>query len=358
MPDEAPRLDALDGWPPPEAQTAWLGDASAEAALREAYASGRIHHAWLIGGPKGIGKATLAFRFARFVLDNPHPEALGEGRGLAVPADHPAFRRVAAQAHPDLLVLERPWDDKNKRFRTELAVDEIRRTIPFFGATAGEGGWRVAIVDCADDMNASAANALLKILEEPPARSLFLIVAHAPGKLLPTIRSRCRRLILAPLPDTAIETALAGSATAADADEADIKLAVQLSGGSLRRAIQLLAGEGLDLQRTLAALLADLPDLDSGALHGFADRVSRRGADDEYDAFLEFLRDWLDRRVRRLPEANGAEPAARLAAPSLARWAEVWEKINESATNAQMLNLDRKQVVLSAFFALARVARM
>lgn len=349
-----PRLDALEGWPPPEAQTAWLGEPSAERALRDAYASGRIHHAWLFGGPKGIGKATLAFRFARFVLAHPDPTSLPPGEGLAVAAEEPAFRRVAALAHPDLLLLERPWDEKNKRFRTELAVDEIRRTIPFFGATAGEGGWRIAIVDCADDMNPSAANALLKVLEEPPARSLFLIVAHAPGRLLPTIRSRCRRLVLAPLGEAAIAAALASSGAADD----DRALAGRLAGGSLRRAILLLEGEGLELYRTFAGLFAGLPDLDVGGLHAFADRVSRRGADDEYEAFLEFLRDWLDRRVRRLPEVAGAALPPHLAAVSLAGWAEVWEKVNDSANNAEMLNLDRKQVVLSAFFTLARVARM
>ena len=185
------------------------GHVEAENAFLDAYRGSRMPHAWLIGGPRGIGKATLAYRMARFVFAHPTPPATQNtaqnapgvaqnAAGLALSPDHPVVRRVAAQGHPDLLALERVEDEKGK-VPMFIPVDMVRRTIGFFGSTAGEGGWRVCIVDSADELNAAGANALLKILEEPPARSLLLVVSHAPGRLLPTIRSRCRRLMLRPL---------------------------------------------------------------------------------------------------------------------------------------------------------------
>ncbi|HET7714254.1 MAG TPA: DNA polymerase III subunit delta' [Bauldia sp.] len=360
MADEVPRLDALEGWPPPEAQSRWWGSTSAETALLDAYRGGRMHHAWLLGGPKGIGKATLAYRFARFAFCNPDPSstAVAIASDLTVPDDSPAFRRVAGRAHPNLLAMERPWDEKNKRYKTELAVDEIRRSVGFFGSTSGEGGWRIAIVDPADEMNPSAANALLKILEEPPARSLFFIISHAPGRLLPTIRSRCRRLDLPSLPSDAIVGAIRSNG-GIDADDDDIRLAAVLSEGSLRRAILLLEEGGIATYRAFARFAANVGDPDVTAMHALADSVSGRTADDTYYGFLDTVRAWLGRRVRGEPEpAPEATPEEAVRAVPLARWAEVWEKIAQSSTEADDLNLDRKQVVLSILMSLARAARM
>ena len=359
MADEVPRLDALDGWPAPEEQSRWYGAAAAETALLDAYRSRRMHHAWLLGGRKGIGKATLAYRFARFAFAHPDPgsSAVAAATDLSVPVDSPSFRRVAGRAHPNLLAMQRPWDERNKRYKTELAVDEIRRTVGFFGSTVGEGGWRIGIVDPADDMNPSAANALLKVLEEPPARSLFFIVSHAPGRLLPTIRSRCRRLDLAPLAPEAIATAIRDNGL--DADD-DIALAAKLAEGSLRRAVLLLGEDGIETYRAFARLAAGGNGaFDVGAMHALADRVSGRGANDAYDGFLETVRAWLARRVRGEPEPiHEAAPGDALRAVPLARWAEVWEKVTQSSTEAEDLNLDRKQVVLSILMSLARAARM
>lgn len=352
--DEVARLDSIDGWPAPEEQTEWLGDPAAEDVLRQAYRSGRMHHAWLIGGLKGIGKATLAYRFARFASAHPDPATIGEGRGLDVAPDNPAFRRVANRSHPNLLILERPYREDRKRFLSELSVDEIRRTVGFFGSTSSDGGWRIAIVDCADDMNPNAANALLKVLEEPPRRSLFLIVAHAPGRLLPTIRSRCRRLDLSPLPAEAIVKALQNRS--GGSDPADIALAAELAEGSLRRAILLIAEGGIDVYRDFVRLTAGFPAVDVPAMHAFADAVSGRGDDDAYYGFVELLRGWLDRRVRGVPEPGQTGPV--LAAVPLARWAEVWEKLGQSTLEADDLNLDRKQVILSILMTLARTVRM
>ncbi len=355
---EVMRFDRLEGWPAPEEQAQWFGDVAAEQALLEAYRGGRMHHAWMLGGPKGIGKATLAFRLARFVLAHPDPGTaeVAAAHDLAVPIGHPAFRKVAVRSHPNLLVMERPYDEQNKRFRSELTVPEIRRTVLFFGSTAGEAGWRIAIVDPADDMNASAANALLKVLEEPPARALFLIVSHAPGRALATIRSRCRRLDLAPLPPAAIARALrAGRA----GDDADIELAAALAEGSLRRAVVLLHGGGIDLYRRLTGLLTRLPDIDIDATHAFADSVSRRGDEDAWAGFNDLVAGWLNRRVRGDPEPDSAATLAPVvAATPLERWAEVWENLRRSSALADALNLDRKRTVLSILMSLARATRM
>jgi DNA polymerase III subunit delta' len=351
------RFDRVEGWPAPEEQPAWFGSAGAEAALLDAYRSGRMHHAWLLGGPKGIGKATLAFRFARFVLAHPDPMSadLAAATDLSVPQNHPAFRKVANRAHPNLLVLERPYDEQGKRFRTELTVPEIRKTVSFFGSTSGEAGWRIAIVDPADDMNPSSANALLKVLEEPPSRSLFLIVSHAPGRALPTIRSRCRRLDVAPLPPEAIIEALRAHG---DVDE-DLDLAAALAEGSLRRAIRLMDGGGIATYRSLTKLLARLPDLDIEAAHAFADSVSGRGHDDAWVGFSDMLAAWLDRRVRGENEPeSGSAPGPSIAAVPLERWAEVWETLRRSTEDTDEYNLDRKRSVLSILMALARATRM
>src|SRR5262249_40532591 len=197
-----PAEEAAGAKPPfPRETTVLYGHADAERALLAAYRGARFPHAWLIGGRSGIGKATLAYRMARFVLAHPDPAAAAvqEAQTLEIPADHRVARQVGAQGHSDLLVLERTVNEKTGKLFTVIRVEDVRRTVPFFGSTAGEGGWRVCIVDCADELQyPQAANALLKILEEPPANALLLLVSHAPARLLPTIRSRCRRLMLRP----------------------------------------------------------------------------------------------------------------------------------------------------------------
>lgn len=346
--DTHPEFDAIAGLPLPREQTRLIGHAEAERELLDAYRSERLHHAWILGGPKGVGKATLAFRMARFVLANPDRTApqLTLAADLSVPADDPAARRVAAGSHGDLLHLRRPWDEKGKRFKSFLTVDEVRRTISFFGSTSSYGGWRVCIVDAADDMNASAANALLKVLEEPPPRCLFFVLAHAPGRLLPTIKSRCRRLDLTPLTPDEIAAGLA----VLGRDGEGAGRAAALADGSLRRAIQLLDAGGIDIADGLDRLLGQLPDADMRQVHRFADLLSDRKAEESYRIFLDLLRDWLDARVHA--EASAGTPPARLV-----RWAEVWEKTTRAATLADALNLDRKQVILGAFQALGEATR-
>ncbi len=347
--DAAPEIDALDGLVLPRQRGDLIGQAAAERDLLDAYRSGRIHHAWILGGPKGVGKATLAFRFARFVLAHPDPKApeVQTARDLAVAADHPVARRVAGGSHMDLLHLRRPWDEKNKRFKTDLPVDEIRRTVGFFGSTAGEGGWRIAVVDSADDLNANAANALLKILEEPPPRSLYLVIAHSPGRLLPTIRSRCRRLDLEPLAPHRIAEALGDFGVAGD--PATHAAAADLSDGSLRRAILLVQNDGVKLWRSLETIVARLPDLDVRAAHGFADLVAARGADDAFAIAVDFLGEITVGRARQALADRGNAAAA--------RFAEAHDEIARIVARTEALNLDRKAAILSAIRTLAEAAR-
>jgi len=347
--EAAPEIDEIDGVELPRRRAELFGQAEAERTLLEAYRSGRIHHAWILGGPKGIGKATLAFRFARFVLAHPDPTAAEVVRAtsLAVDMDHPVARRIAAGAHGDLLHLRRPWDEKAKRFKTELPVDEIRRTVGFFGSTAGEGGWRIAIVDSADEMNTNAANALLKILEEPPPRSLFLVISHAPGRLMATIRSRCRRLDLAPLSPHAIAAGL--GAIGISGDPRAFAAAAELADGSLRRAATLISADGVGLKTALDVMMARAPDLDLRAAHAFADRVSMRGADEAFDIAVDLLGEAAVAAAERALATRGVAAAA--------AFAEAHDEIGRIVARTDALNLDRKAAILAALRALAEAAR-
>ena len=321
------------------------GHVEAEHAFLDAYRGGRMPHAWLIGGARGIGKATLAYRMARFVFAHPDPAmpAVQNAESLALPADDPAVRRVAAQGHSDLLALERVEDDKGK-MSTVIPVDMVRKTIGFFGSTAGEGGWRVCIVDSADELNAAGANALLKILEEPPAKCLLLVVSHAPGRLLPTIRSRCRRLALRPLSPEDVARSLA-DALRRDAGESDIKAAATASDGSVARALDLLGGTALKVREQVNTLLGALPAVNPRDLHALGDALGRD--ESAFAAFVDAVRDWLSARVT----AARAEPSR------LARFAEVWDRLNKAARDVEIFHLERKPMVFNVFGWLAEASR-
>jgi DNA polymerase-3 subunit delta' len=329
--------------PHPRETTSLHGHAAAEQAFLDAY-RGRMPHAWLIGGPRGIGKATLAYRMARFVFAHPDPTDAGKAGSLALPAGHPAVRRVAAQGHPDLLVLERTVGDTGK-LRTQIAVDDVRRTIGFFGSTAGEGGWRVCIVDSADELNAAGANALLKILEEPPAKALLIVVSHAPGRLLPTIRSRCRRLALRALDADDVARALAG-VLQREIDEPEIKAAAAASDGSVARALDLIGGAALAVRERVNAMLDALPVVDPMALHALGDALGRSD-ETAFAAFVDAVRDWLSARVT----AARAEPSR------LVRFADAWEKLNVAARDVEIFHLERKPFAFNVFGWLAAATR-
>jgi DNA polymerase-3 subunit delta' len=336
--------------PHPRETSRLFGHREAEMALLSAYRSGRIPHAWLISGPQGIGKATLAYRMARFVLSHGQPlaPAVQRAESLALDPNDAVARQIAAGSHGGLLVLERTANDRGV-MRTVITVDETRETISFFGSTAAAEGWRVCIVDTVDELNPNAANALLKILEEPPQRSLFLLVSHAPARVLPTIQSRCRKLRLRPL---AIDEVIAASAAAAglDASEPALREAADAAEGSVARALTLLGGDALKLQQRTAALLASLPRVDPRELHALGDSL---GTSDRVAlaAFVDGIDRWIAERMHA-DEANANQNL-----PRLARLAEVWEKIVRAARDTETYNLERKPLVFSVFGWLADATR-
>jgi len=351
--------------PAPRAAVDLVGHGAAERMFLDAAAAGRIAGAWLLTGPEGIGKATLAFRLARYLLaGKAGGDMFGAPDDLAVDPDDPVFHRVAASAHADLLTIERSVNPKTGKMRSEIVIEDVRRMLPFFHQSAGEGGWRIAIVDGAELMNRSAANAALKLIEEPPRRSLVLLVSHAPSRLLPTIRSRCRTVALQALGLEQVDVLVARYRP--DLDEADRHPLALLSDGSPGRALRLAELGGLDLYRDLIGLLSRLPKLPPGDVHGLADKLARPTNDMAFRTTLDLLRWWLARLVRQGAGGMAPEPvieeegrlvAQLLALPGLERWLDVWEKVGRLQERAIRVNLDRKQVVLSSFGAMENAAR-
>lgn len=342
--EAAPEVDALEDLPLPRERRRLIGHHGAEKTLLDAYRSVRMHHGWILSGPKGIGKATLAMRFARFVLAHGDPRlpAVERATTLDLPIDNPAFTRVAAGSHGGLLHLRRPWDEKTKRFRQDLPVDEMRRLTRFFGSTAAEGGWRIAIIDAADDLNASSANAILKMLEEPPARALFLVLAHRPGALLPTIRSRCRMLALRPMPVDDIVEGLIDLGLDRGTNRQVLTEAAELADGSLRRAILLIRSGGIAHARQVAAMVEALPRLDPGAIQSLADKIAARNADDLWDIGLDALRDSVAHRLKATATLAGA-----------AALAEAMAAVERDIAQSDALNLERKAAFVAAMRILA-----
>ena len=343
--------DGDDTVPHPLHVPALVGLELAERSLLDAHRSGRLHHAWLIGGLRGIGKATLAWHFARFLLANPDPvaTAVQQASTLAVPPHHPVTKLLLAGGHADLFSLKRQWNDKTKKLFSEIRVDDVRAALGVFRRASSAGGYRICVVDSAEDLNRSSANALLKVLEEPPPRSLFLIVAHNPGQVLPTIVSRCRRLILPALSNDAVTRAVRGLGGNWATTEAErLAGAVARARGSVGEAIRLLGGEHLDVDEQAQALLSRLPDLDLRHVHRLADAVGM--SDDRLDVVLRAIFDWLERRTH--------ERAGHAEARVLMALADNWELIRRTAREAIVLNLDKRPLLLTIFNDLARSARM
>ncbi len=334
--DHSTEADWIEGLPLPREQSVLVGHEGPARVLHEAYRSGRMHHAWMLTGPKGVGKATLAFRFARFALGHPDPLAAPEaGAEPLLPVDPRVAGQVATGAHPNILHLRRPWDEGSKKIKTLLTVDEVRRSVSFFGTSAGGLGYRIAIVDAADDMNQNAANALLKLLEEPPARAMFFVLTHAPGGLLPTIRSRCRRLPLSPLGPDDLDKAM--TALGLSVDEGEKPALAALADGSVRRAIECIESEGLHLHEAFKALADGAAGMDRPALHRFAEAATGRKGGDNFGLVVDLARSWLSERMRMDAHAPGAR---------LTRYADAWEAVNSIAAETEGLNLDRKQGVI------------
>lgn len=337
--------DRVLGAPHPRERTLLIGQEPAEAAFLEGFRAGRLHHAWLLGGPRGIGKATLAYRIARFLL-SPEEE---RREGLGVDSGGRTARQVEALSHPNLAVLRRVQPPDKKAATTTIPVDAVRRAVSLFESTAANGGYRVAIVDSAEDLIPASANALLKLIEEPPPRAVFLIVSHAPKRVLPTIRSRCRALALKPLSDLDVAAAVRSLGPPfSDASEDAVRRALALADGSVARAVELLDENALATVDEVNALLDGLERLDQGKVIALAERVARREAEPVLDLVLDTVLRWASTQVRRRAAA-GAERLAPLA--------EVCDNVAHAARETDLYNLDRRPLVLAMFGDLATALR-
>ena len=349
--EDLPESDALAGAPHPRHAPALIGHRAAEAEMLAAYRSGRLAHAWLIGGPRGAGKATLAWRFARFVLANPDPNAAAaqQANDLGVDPKSQTARLLAALSHPDFALIRRAWLQDKKRFSTDIQVEHAREALQVFQMSAAFGGWRVCIVDCAEDLNRSSANALLKMIEEPPQRSLILIVSHRPGRVLPTIRSRCRRIKLDPLSEDEIVAAISALGPPwSDIDPAAIASAAGRANGSVREALARLSPNSEGLDELIDSTIARLPRPDPRAVLKLADALAdRAGAAEAYDAFHRELYDWL--AVHAARTASSVERAEELG--------DLWDSIRTAARDTEEMNLDRRLHILATFARIAATDR-
>jgi len=354
--DLQPESDRFEDTAHPRETFALVGHVEAERDLLAAYRANRLPQAIIIAGPHGIGKATLAWRLARFLLAHPDPAAAAvqTAADLAVDPADPAARKLAALSHGDFCLLRREWNEKSKRFFTEIRAEEVRNAVHLFHHAAGAGGYRICIVDCADDLNRHSANALLKLIEEPPPRSLFLIVANKPGLVLPTLRSRSQMLLLKPLSSediVAVIDTLGGSNLGGSWNEAGpnaCRAAAERAKGSVPAALRLLAGRGLEQEQQLLALLQALPAIDWRGVHMLADRLTARESEADFQLMMTSVIDWIDETLR----AEAGRGAARLAP-----LAHVWEKVGEAARETEALNLDKRALILSLFAELAAAAR-
>jgi len=345
------------------------GHKESEQLFLDAFNAEKIHHAWMLTGPKGIGKATLAYKMARFLLNNPPDADQGPGlfgdvlekvavTNINTDMDSTANHLIDAGSNPDLMVTEKTEDPKTGKMRTNILVDDVRKINNFFHKTSSDGGWRVAIVDTADEMNRNAANAILKILEEPPKNSILIILAHAPGKLLPTIKSRCRMLPLNPLKSVTVAEIL--MAKHPDVEENTISGYVSLSNGSPGYAISLIEHKGLNLYSEMLGLLSTMPDINVPLMHDFAGAITTKKSGDMFFLFSEMLSQFITRMIRHVSYMNTEHTHNIKEALDnefqlmeelgtnipLDQWAELWEKISKKITKADLLNMDRKQTVL------------
>mgnify|MGYP001793176787 FL=1 len=369
MVDEPQDPTRVPGAPHPRDTARLIGQDAAQAAFLDAFTTGRLHHAWLLTGPRGVGKATLAWRIARFLLATPDPDP-DDMFGAPVPSsldtsdDHPIARRIAAGAEPGLKSVHRSENEKTKRLRDQIVVDDIRALGSFFQLSATDGGRRVVIIDAADEMNVNAANALLKMLEEPPARTTLLLVCHPPSRLLPTLRSRCRTLRLHALGPEDMAAAMAQGGVDASAQSAALS---ELSGGSVGAAMRLALQDGLALYAEIITLLGSMPRLDRPRALALAEAAAARGSADKLDLFYSLLDIALARLARTgatgTPPATEAAPneaavLMRLAphAPQARARAESAHTALDRSRHSLAGNLDPAALVLDTLFKLSATA--
>lgn len=361
----SPEADRLEGWPHPRETPVLFGHAPAETRIADAIASGRMHHAWLLTGEEGIGKASFAYRLARFLLAQPE-QLPANVTDLALPPDHQTYRQVSHLSHPGLLVVRRAWDRQNKRHKQNITVDDIRALRHFLQRTAVTP-WRIVIVDSADDLNLNSANALLKSLEEPPKRTVFLLISASPGRLLPTIRSRCRTVRFEALGEADLRSAVAAACAASEHEAlapGQAAMLVTLAKGSVRRALQMLEGGGIALFESILTLLEGLPRLDRQALHKLLSQTSARDGL-AHDMALDLTEEAIADTLRCIAAGEAASPAfpqlkrfrTVVSPDSLAEWSELWETMREARGETERLNLDRAALTLTVFEKVERLSR-
>lgn len=335
----------------PKTSTKLYAHEAAEAMLLREYGGGKLAHGWLITGPRGIGKATLAYRFARTLLSGEPPEEVGE--------EHPVYRRMLAGSHSDLLVVEQAWDDKKDEKVREISVDQAREISQFLSLTPGEGQWRVVIIDAVDALGTAGANAILKILEEPPPQAVLLLISHNPGRLLPTIRSRCRTLRLN-TPDRAQFTSIMRSVSPGINGE-DMKALAELSGYSPGVALELYKAEALLMYRHILDHLDAMPKLNMGAIHNFADQLASGQVHANWQLFTRLVLALFE-RTAKYASGLGFEPVSEEETEALKRlsmlhppqiWATKWQQTADQFLLAERLHLDYKQLVIAFFHSIA-----
>lgn len=364
--DALPQSDQLEGAPHPRETAQLYGHETPQADFLDAFNGDRLHHAWLISGPRGVGKATLAYRLARFLLATP-PD---DGGMFAAPApttldidpNHPVNNRILAGSEPGIFTLNRPYDADKKKFKAQITVDEVRKLKGFFGMSATDGGRRIVIVDTADDMNINAANALLKLLEEPPKEAYLLLLSHQPSRLLPTIRSRCRELRCGALSPDHIAAALSASG----AENIDAHALTQLAGGSVGEALALQNLDGLKLYQGLINIAATFPNFDRPMGVALGEKMAARGNDAQFNLMCRLLDTLLNRLSRAglgLIE-HEAIPGELQTLEKLApnpeasrQWAEIAHHTADRLRHGRAVNLDPAALVLDMILNMNDVAR-
>jgi DNA polymerase-3 subunit delta' len=354
------------------------GHERSENIFLEAWHAGRLPHAWLITGPKGIGKATFAYNVARFVLAGgkdvsldtaaPSNNLFGEVEepapsGLHISPENGIFKRVVSGGHSDFMALEKGMINPatNRVTLNDVNIGVVRKAIDFTYLTPAESDWRVVVIDSVDEMNRNAANAVLKVLEEPPNRALFILVSHAPGRILPTIRSRCRRLNLSPLDDDAMSKIISHQRPSLSADE--VEGVIALSNGSAGAALRLCDAGGVELHHSIRQILSQPQNIDMAAIHLLAESLGRRGQEDSYDVFKGILDQFLQNLIHQMvghqqQNAEKINLSAFLSMGNLEHWLEVWENTIQLLGRAGApSNLDRKQLIISAFSHIAGLVR-
>ncbi|WP_380054128.1 DNA polymerase III subunit delta' [Falsihalocynthiibacter sp. SS001] len=367
---DLPEPDRIEGAPHPRETVKLLGQSRAQAAFLEAFNTGRLHHGWLITGPRGVGKATLAWQIARFLIAQPvasGPSLFGDtppdATSLSIAPDHPVSHRIAAMSEPGLFVLKRPVDEKTGKLKTVISVDEVRRLKNFFSLSSTDGGRRVVIVDAADEMNTQAANALLKFLEEPPEHTTILLISHQPSKLLPTIRSRCRELRCHSLPPQDMADALA-AAGAGDIEEPVILAA--LSSGSVGEAMRLTTLDGIKSYQLICDLMQAAPGIDRQRALSLAETAVGAKNVPKYDLLL----DLFDLLLSRMARAGVSGPPAIEAAKGEAglfqklsgtpvhgrAWANLQQELSTRVRHGRAVNLDPAALILDMLLKMDQTA--